>query len=197
MFVIDITRNEDDIIYDMIIGKDSMDAKSKIINYITDYCFANFGLFLPENVLDENLDINSFSLKKFLNDYFSIKISNNLLVQSITTDKDNCLFVKSYTPDKQEFPSIYIFNKNDSLKAKSLMNFIINDSLILDYQDDLSAYDKLKKELKDKDINQFIHKNMKFEIVSLYENGLFLDQLLNDSISLRQLEGEDFGGIEI
>ncbi|MBQ8891315.1 MAG: hypothetical protein IJ068_00410 [Bacilli bacterium] len=197
MFAIDITRNEEDVISDMIIGKDSMDAKRKIMNYITEYCFANYGLFFKEDILDQYLDINSFSLKKFLNVIYSITIDKDLLIQSIATDKDNCLFVKSYTPDKQEFPSLHTFNKNDLSTARSLINFLINDALILEYRDDLSSYEKLKNELKDKNINQFFHKNMKFEIVSLYKNGLFLEELITNSLSLRQLEGEDFGGIEI
>ena len=43
MYVVDITR-DDDLENDMLIGNDSMSAKSKTINYVMDYVFANYNI---------------------------------------------------------------------------------------------------------------------------------------------------------
>ena len=89
MYVVDITR-DDDLENDMLIGNDSMSAKSKTINYIMDYVFANYNISLNKDVLDQNLNIDRFSLKQFLNENYKINIKNDLKIQAVPTDKDNC-----------------------------------------------------------------------------------------------------------
>ena len=49
MYVVDITR-DDDLENDMLIGNDSMSAKSKTINYIMDYVFANYNISLNKDI---------------------------------------------------------------------------------------------------------------------------------------------------
>ena len=196
MYVIDITRDYGST--DMLCGIDSMDAKSKTINYIMDYALANYNLSLDREVLDQNLNIDKFSLNNFLKENYSITIDNDLLIQSIPTDKKHCLFLK-YMDSKSDFPTIYSFHKREINKAKSLLKFLVNDALIDIYQDNLSEYEKLKIKDNAGIIDTVYPKlNIACKIVSLYNDGRFLEELLNNTCSLKQLEYEKISkGIDI
>lgn len=197
MYVVDITRDNNKT--DMLCGNDSMDAKSKTLNYIMDYTFANYNIYLNKDVLDQNLNMDLFSLKHFLNDNYSVSIDNDLIIQSIPTDKKHCLFLK-YMDEKKDIPDIYVFGKNDFKIAQSFMKYLVNDALIDKYQDNLEEYDRLKLELN-KNYNltatHYPKLNIKSEIVSLYNGGMFLEELLNNACSLKQLNKDEFGGINI
>ena len=71
MYVVDITR--DNLDTDILVGNDTMSAKSKTINYVMDYVFANYSINLNKDVLDRNLNIARFSLKQFLNNFLSLR----------------------------------------------------------------------------------------------------------------------------
>lgn len=164
MYVVDITR--DDFKTDMLVGKYSMDAKEKAIKYIMDYTLANHNISLDKELLDLNLDMNFFSLKKFLNDNYYQNIVNDLIVQSFYTDKEHSLFLKFI--DNSNVPIIYVFHKKEKILAKSFMTYLINDSLINKYQDNIKEYDKLN--LKKDVTTIYDNCNIKSEIISLYDN---------------------------
>lgn len=194
MYVVDITRDNFDT--DMLVGNDSMSAKSKTINYIMDYVFSNYNINLNKDVLDQNLNINSFSLKQFLNDNYNLNIDTDLKIQTILTSKNHCLFLK-YIDDNNEFPHLYSFDKKDIKKARALMVFLINDTLIDRYKDNLEEYDRLKidNEIGKRLLTHYMPKeNINAEIISLYNKGIFLEELLNNNCSLYQLrhKGETF-----
>lgn len=194
MYVVDITR-DDDLENDMLIGNDSMSAKSKTINYIMDYVFANYNINLNKDVLDQNLNIDRFSLKQFLNDNYKINIKNDLKIQAVPTDKDNCLFLKSIN-SQDDFPSLYTFSNKNKKQAQAYMKYLINDALINKYQDDISEYDRLRVDYN-KSIESFSDSYIKCEIISLYKGGLFLEELLNNACSYKQIKNKDVGGINI
>ena len=183
MYVTDITRGDGQT--DMLCGNDSMDAKSKTINYIIDYVFANYNINLNKDVLDQNLNIDLFSLKQFLLNNYSLKIDNDLIIQTIKTDKQHCLFLK-YKDGNNDIPSIYNFNKNEEKLVKGFMQFLINDSLIKLYENNLNKYDEEKVGVEELSNNYEKH-NIKSEIISLYNGGLFLEELLNNTCSLKDL----------
>lgn len=198
MYVVDITRDNKDT--DMLCGNDSMDAKAKTINYIIDYTFANYNIYINKEVLDQSLNIELFSLKSFLQNNYSMSIDNDLIIQSIPTDKNHCLFLK-YMDKNTDIPIIYNFHKKDIKVAQSCMRYLVNDALINEYQNDLAEYEILKMN-NEKDIevqSTFYPKlNIKSEIVSLYNGGLFLEELLNNACSLNQLkENYSMRGINI
>lgn len=190
MYVIDITRDKN--ITDMLCGNNSMDAKKKTIDYIVDYATANYDVNIDKNILDQNLNMDLFSLKKFLYDTYSIPIDDDLIVQSIITDKDHCLFLK-YMDNKTDIPIIYNFEKNDVKVAQNYMTYLVNDALIEKYQDNLLEYDRLKLGYDGKNITSTIYPklNIKSEIISLYNGGLFLEELLNNSCSLNQIKNKE------
>lgn len=194
MYVVDITR-DDDLENDMLIGNDSMSAKSKTINYIMDYVFANYNINLNKDVLDQNLNIDRFSLKQFLNDNYKINIKNDLKIQAVPTDKDNCLFLKTIN-NQDDFPSLYTFSNKNKKQAQAYMKYLINDALINKYQDDISEYDRLRVDYN-KSIESFSDSYIKCEIISLYKGGLFLEELLNNACSYKQIKNKDVGGIDI
>lgn len=194
MYVVDITR-DDDLENDMLIGNDSMSAKSKTINYIMDYVFANYNINLNKDVLDQNLNIDRFSLKQFLNDNYKINIKNDLKIQAVPTDKDHCLFLKSIN-SQDDFPSLYTFSNKNKKQAQAYMKYLINDALINKYQDDISEYDRLRVDYN-KSIESFSDSYIKCEIISLYKGGLFLEELLNNACSYKQIKNKDVGGINI
>ena len=194
MYVVDITR-DDDLENDMLIGNDSMSAKSKTINYIMDYVFANYNINLNKDVLDQNLNIDRFSLKQFLNDNYKINIKNDLKIQAVPTDKDNCLFLKSINI-QDDFPSLYTFSNKNKKQAQAYMKYLINDALINKYQDDISEYDRLRIDYN-KSIESFSDSYIKCEIIPLYKGGLFLEELLNNACSYKQIKNKDVGGIGI
>lgn len=186
MYVVDITRDFNNT--DILIGNDSMDAKTKTINYVMDYIFANYNLSIDRDVLDQNLDMNRFSLNQFLKDNYSIVMDKNLLIQSIPVDKKHCLFLK-YKDDKTDFPMLYSFHKKEMKYAQSVLKFLVNDALIDKYQDNLSEYEMLRIRDDEPVIDSTYSKlGIDCKIVSLYNGGLFLEELLNNSCSLNQLQ---------
>ena len=187
MYVVDITR-DDDLENDMLIGNDSMSAKSKTINYIMDYVFAKYIINLNKDVLDQNLNIDRFSLKQFLNDNYKINIKNDLKIQAVPTDKDHCLFLKSIN-SQDDFPSLYTFSNKNKKQAQAYMKYLINDALINKYQDDISEYDRLRVDYN-KSIESFSDSYIKCEIISLYKGGLFLEELLNNTCSYKQIKNK-------
>lgn len=191
MFVIDITRCNDQNTNDMLVGKDSMEAKSKTINYIIDYAFANYSIYIDKDLLDQELNIKEFSLKKFLENNYSKTINDDLLIQSILTDKDNCFFVKHFDQNVDSMPNVYIFNKKEIKNANSTFVYLVNDSLIKKYSDDLEYYEEIKLDSKNKIFN-YSSKDINCETISLYNGGLFLEELLNNSTSLNQLRDDKY-----
>lgn len=188
MYVVDITR-DDDLENDMLIGNDSMSAKSKTINYIMDYVFANYNISLNKDVLDQNLNIDRFSLKQFLNENYKINIKNDLKIQAVPTDIDNCLFLKTIN-NQDDFPSLYTFSNKNKKQAQAYMKYLINDALINKYQDDISEYDRLRIDYN-KSIESFSDSYIKCEIISLYKGGLFLEELLNNVCSYKQIKDKN------
>lgn len=187
MYVIDITR--DNTFTDMLCGNNSIDAKNKTLDYVIDYALANYDILIKKELLDQYLNLDSFSLNKFLNENYSISIEKDLIIQSIITDKDNCLFVK-YIDEKTDVPTLYAFNKKDKDVAHTILTFLVNDGLIDKYKDDLSEYDKRKLSYNQKNMGYTnFNANIKSEIISLYDyNGMFLEELLNNACSLNQVK---------
>lgn len=190
MYVVDITREDNST--DMLVGNDSMSAKNKTLNYVMDYVFANYNINLNKDVLDQNLNLDRFSLQQFLNDNYNLKIDNDLKIQAMPTSKDHCLFLK-YMDNNTDFPLLYSFDNKDIKKARALMTFLVNDSLINKYQDNLEEYDRLRidydhsKQL----LGRYMPKeNINTEIVNLYNGGMFLEELLNNHFSMKQLQEE-------
>ena len=68
-----------------------------------------------------------------------------------------------------------------------------NDALIEKYQDNILEYDRLKLGYDGKNVTSTIYPklNIKSEIISLYNGGLFLEELLNNSYSLNQLKSNE------
>lgn len=196
MYAVDITRTKDEISSDMLLGKDSMDAKRKIMDYVKDYALANYNLYIEDEVLDQNLNIDTFSFKNFIKNNYSIEADRDLMIQSFPTDKENCLFVKIYDEEKDEMPLVYVLNKDDNQKANSLMLFLIKDALIEKYEDDLDTYDTLQLTLNQK-LNSYSHDSIRCEKISLYNGGMFLEELLNNACTLKQYNNKDLGGIDI
>lgn len=186
MYVVDITRDLNNT--DMLCGNDSMDAKTKTINYIMDFMLANYNLSLDRHLLDQNLDMRSFSLNKFLRENYSMVLDRDLLIQSLPVDKRHCLFLK-YKDDSMEFPVLYPFRKNEMKKVQGMMRFLVNDSLIERYQDNLSEYERLKMKNDNVILDSTYPKlGIHSKVISLYNGGLFLEELLNNSCSLNQLQ---------
>ena len=187
MYVVDITR-DDDLENDMLIGNNSMSAKSKTINYVMDYVFANYNINLNKDVLDQNLNIDRFSLKQFLNDNYKINIKNDLKVQAVHTDKEHCLFLKSVS-SQDDFPSLYTFSNKNKQQAQAYMKYLINDALINKYQDNISEYDRLRVDYN-KSIELFSDSYIKCEIISLNKDSLFLEELLTNACSYKQIKNK-------
>lgn len=197
MYIIDITRGDERDYNDMMVGRDSMDAKSKTINYIMDYVLANCNICLDKDILDQNLNMKEFSLREFLKNNYSINIKQDLLIQSIPTDKNHCLFVKHFDRNIDSMPSIYVFNKNEEKQARSTLVYLVNDSLIKKYEDNLEQYDKNKLDINKNNVLSHSSKDINCEIVSLYNGGLFLEELLNNATTLYELKHKNFGGIDL
>lgn len=191
MRVVDITRVDNNTFEsDMLVGKYSMDAKTKILNYIYDYALANCNLDIDKELLDSNLDMNMFSLKNFVKTNYDLDIKQDLIIQSVNATKDNCVFVKQYDKGTDEYPTIYQFNKDEIKKAKTYMAFLVNDSLInmLNNDDRLNEYEDRKLDLNSFEKMSYSYNNSNFEMNTLYNGGLFLEELLNNTCSLKQLK---------
>ena len=184
MYVVDITRCGNIDENDMLFGNNSMDAKTKVIDYIINYALANCNINIDKNILDQNLDMNSFSLKEFMKSNYKIIIDKDLLIQSSYTNKDRCLFIKFFNKNKDAMPSIYALEKNEEQKASVLLSFLVNDALIDKYQDNIAEYEKYKSKEK---IYKYLSNDLKGDIISLYKKEVVLDELLNNNSSLNSI----------
>lgn len=196
MYVIDITRGDSWDSNDMMVGRDSMDAKSKTINYIMEYVLANCNISLDKDVLDQNLNMKSFSLREFMKNNYFMDVNQDLLIQSIPTDKEHCLFVKHFDRNVDTTPNLYIFNKKEEKKAKSTLSYLMNESLIKKYEDNLNLYEQKKFDVKHPNVLSHSSKDINCEIISLYNGGLFLEELLNNASTLYDVKHKDLGGID-
>lgn len=197
MFVIDITRQDDNYLNnDLMLGKKSSDTKEKIINYVYDYTLANCDMSLNRNDLDKELDIKYFSLKDYCFDKYGMEVDKKLIVQAIPTENDKYIIVKSFNKNVDDKPITYLFSKEDEKKAKGLMAYMINDDLIqfLGEQDKMDEYEKEKKDIQNYDDMSFSYGDQKYEY---YNGGLFLEELLNNSISYKQIQNVKEKDIEI
>lgn len=188
MYVIDITRCQEEQPNDLLVGKNSMDAKRKIMSYLSNYVLANYNIQLDEDILDQNLNIELFHLKDFLRNHYSILVDKDLIIQSTITKKENCLFVKIYNENRNSFPIIYNLGKDRMKDAKILMCYLINDELIIKNENNIEQYEKEKLIYSSLKENKFTLDNINCEIISLYQNGMFLDELLDSDYSLNQIK---------
>ena len=195
MYVVDITRvNKNKYESDMLVGKLTTDAKTKTMNYIIEYALANLQIAIEPEVLDKELNMDLFFLKPFIKNNYNLDIKDDLVIQSINANKDNCVFVKQFNYGKDPYPYIYQFDKNKINLANSYMAYLINDSLITTLSDDgkLNEYDDKKVDLNNFDRLSYNYNNSSFEITSLYNGGTFIEELLNNSFSYNQLRNSSF-----
>lgn len=187
MYIVDITRGEEYTNNDMLVGKNSMDAKRKTINYIYNYVLANLNVSIDKDLIDKNIIYDMFSLKRFMLENYNITIKNELTLHILPAEKENCLFVKYYDKEKLGAPFLITLSKDDYKKAMSLLTYFVNDSLIYKYKDNLEEYEKRK--LNGESIS-YSSSTINCEIISLYENGKFLEELLENDYSLNQMYKE-------
>ena len=195
MYVVDITRvNKNKYESDMLVGKLTTDTKTKTMNYIIEYALANLQIAIDPEVLDKELNMDLFFLKPFIKDNYNLDIKDDLVIQSINANKDNCVFVKQFNYGKDPYPYIYQFDKNKINLANSYMAYLINDSLISSLSDEgkLNEYDDKKVDLNNFDRLSYNYNNSSFEITSLYNGGTFIEELLNNSFSYNQLKNSSF-----
>ena len=181
MYVIDITRCHDDLGSDVLVFKDSMDGKRKAINYVKDYAFANYNIYLNNDLLDQSINLDGFSFKDFMKNNYNINVHSDLMIQGFHTEKDNLLFVKFYDDDKKEYPTIYSFSNEDKNTANSVLTYLVNDALIKKYMGEESLYQRYRLDY-DNNLFNYSHDNIKCETISLNNKGLLL---------------EDYGGISL
>lgn len=192
MYLIDITRTNDEIDSDTLLSKDSMDAKRKIMKYISDFTLANYNIIIDKDVLDQNLDIKMFSLKQFIGSNFNLNIDKDLIIQAMPTDKEHCLVVKFFNENVDDYPILYLLNKDKQKEAKVILAYMVNDELIREYQDDLSIYEKNKIDFN-KLKNSYQFAGVKCNIISLYRNGIFMEELLDKNITYNELNKGTLG----
>lgn len=195
MYVINITRGADE--NDVLCGKDSMDAKEKIINYIIEYALANYNLSIDRDVLDRDLDISQFSFNKFLRKNFFISTNEDLIIQGIHTDKEHCIFVKLFNRRIDEFPTIYVVEKGGLDKAKNIMAYIVNDELIKQFPDELDSFEQNRISFNDKNISSYSYAGINCNIISLYSGGQFLEELLSNACTLNQIHKDNYRRYDI
>lgn len=186
MYLIDITREIDNK-NDLMFGKKLDDSINKIISYIYDYCLANCGISINKGDLKNNINFKHFSLKEFMLNNYSYYLKDDLIIQTIPTDKDRNIVVKYYNKNSNELPSIYLFKQNEVKLAKGLMAYMINEELINKFsnENNFKEYEKNKKDINNYNEMTFTNGNNKFEI---YNGGLFMEELLNNVCSLNQIQ---------
>ena len=100
--------------------------------------------------------------------------------------------------NKNDFPLLYVFKKEDINNLNTYIKYLINETLINKYQDDILEYDRLKVDY-DTNVNSLSSTYLKFgiysEVISLYNGGLFLQELLDNNCTLKELK--KYGGINI
>lgn len=194
MYVVDITRvNKKNFESDMLVGNLTTDTKIKTINYIKNYAFANLQIDIDSELLDKELNMDLFFLKPFIKNNYGIDINDDIIVQSLSANKNNCVFLKLFNYEKDSYPYIYQFSKDKIDSANHYMAYLINDSLInsLSENGKLNEYESKKIDLNSFNKAFYRYDDSCFEIVSLYENGNFIEDLLNDSVSYNQIKSID------
>ena len=193
MIVVDITRGSKN---DIILGKNSMDAKKKVINYVQEYLLANHHINFSKETLDHKINIERFSLQEFLASY-SVKTLSDLKIQAVATDKEHCLFLK-FNDNQNDFPKFYCFGKKDMQKAQAYMRYLVNESLLKKLENNLDNYDKLKIKNDEMVVStSYPRFDIRGDIISLYNKDITLNELLKDKNSLNNIIYINYGGIKI
>ena len=195
MYVVDITRvNKKNFESDMLVGNLTTDTKIKIINYIKNYALVNLKIDIDSEPLDRELNMNLFFLKSFIKNNYGIDVNDDIIVQSLSANKNNCVFLKLSNYKKDSYPYIYQFSKDKIDSANCYMAYLINDSLISSLSENgkLNEYESPKIDLNSFNKAFYRYDDSCFEIVSLYENGNFIEDLLNNSVSYNQLKKSNF-----
>lgn len=97
MYVVDITRvNKKNFESDMLVGNLTTDTKIKTINYIKNYALANLQIDIDSELLDRELNMDLFFLKPFIKNNYGIDIKDDIIVQSLSANKNNCVFLKLF-----------------------------------------------------------------------------------------------------
>lgn len=196
MFIVDFTRIDDEIDFDLIAGHDGGEARNRAIDYIMDYAFANDGIYLDKRTLDINFNPNDFSYKAFMKNIYDIDVSTDLITGSFYSDYDHMVFLKYIDINSVKDNRFYIIHNDLEESAPHILTLLINDRLIEKYADNLDAYEKLKLNPKS-NTESFQMDGIKASVISLYNGELFLEELLNNAVSYKQLKDENFGGVPL
>ena len=84
--------------------------------------------------------------------------------------------------DFNEFPILYTLANKEIKNARAIQKFLVNDYLISKYQNDLDYYENIKNDIGYQELE------FKSEVIDLYNGGLFLEDLLNNSFSYKELK---------
>lgn len=196
MFIVDFTRIDDEIDFDLIAGHDGGEARNRAIDYIMDYAFANDGIYLDKRTLDINFNPNDFSYKAFMKNIYDIDVSTDLITGSFYSDYDHMVFLKYIDINSVKDNRFYIIHNDLEESAPHILTLLINDRLIEKYADNLDTYEELKLNPKSK-TESFQMDGIKANVISLYNGGLFLEELLNNAVSYKQLKNDNFGGVPL
>lgn len=196
MFIVDFTRIDDEIDFDLIAGHDGGEARNRAIDYIMDYAFANDGIYLDKRTLDINFNPNDFSYKAFMKNIYDIDVSTDLITGSFYSDYDHMVFLKFIDINSVKDNRFYIIHNDLEESAPHILTLLINDRLIEKYADNLDTYEKLKLNPKS-NTESFQMDGIKASVISLYNGGLFLEELLNNAVSYKQLKNDNFGGVPL
>jgi len=127
---------------------------------------------------------------------YDFDTSTDLITSSFYVDKDYSVFLKYVDINKIEDNYIYSLHNDLEKSAPKILALLVNDRLIKKYADDLDKYKELKLDPNSR-IDTFKMAGIKASVISLYNGGLFLEELLNNAISYKQAKGEDIEGIPL
>lgn len=159
----------------------------KTADYINDYTLANYNISLNKEKLYSELLNNQFSLKKHIEQNFNKTITNDLKIQVFDSNKNDCIFLKFFDYNTNEFPIIYMYQKDEINIVKEHFKFLYNDNLIqtLLLNNQLNLYDELKIAKLSSPTTDIVFKKDNYEITNLSKSNL-IETLLKNEFSLKQ-----------
>ena len=127
---------------------------------------------------------------------YGFNTNSDLITSGFYTDKDYSVFLKYVDINKIEDNYIYSLHNDLEKSAPKIFALLVNDRLIRKYADDLNKYKEIELDPNSR-IDTFKMDGIKASVISLYNGGLFLEELLNNAISYKQAKGEDIEEIPL
>ncbi len=172
----------------------NIQAREKVVKYIKNYITAHINISVDYNLINDELNMEFFSLKEFLENFFGIESNADLIIQTINiSDNYNLIFKTVGMLDDNLYSDVCAMmgnNKSNLEQAKEISKCLLKDKLIQVFGEDdkldlLKEYDNFIPEFNDSSMqigNTYFY---------WYNSKNLMKELLNRDLSYAQIGAKE------